>query len=97
MAVLRYFTTRVYSIFDGFWLSLVVLAIHDREWVAMVVAALLGSLISAILERFAKEQPFAWYVDCQQPDTGMHYRSFTDHPPSVTSLHKPLYRASEDK
>jgi hypothetical protein len=33
----------------------------------------------------------AWYIDCEDPDNGMPYRSVTFNADDVTSLHVPLY------
>lgn len=36
-------------------------------------------------------KPVAWYLDCQDPETGIAYRSVTFNEADVTKWHKPLW------
>lgn len=35
-------------------------------------------------------KPIAWYINCEEPETGLAYTSVTFHRESVTHLHTPL-------
>lgn len=55
--MLRWLATLTYNRFDPIWISLCTLAIHDSEWVASIVFAVVGVFLSSVIEWMAKRTP----------------------------------------
>lgn len=51
--MLRWIATRTYNRFDPIWIGLCALAICDSEWFAVIVFAVVGALLSAVIEMMA--------------------------------------------
>lgn len=55
--MLRWLATRTYNRFDPIWIGLCALAIRDYKWFAVIVFAVVGVILSSVIEWMAKRTP----------------------------------------